>query len=198
MSFFSRLLGQTPAATTPTAVSSVTPPPKPAAPASSLAPAFDVAKAPQQAQMKQAARESEFLGENFKACLMQVGVANTRGAPTFYGYGTHKPMEAWLTKVPADGKLSMNLIATPSTHAGSTEEECQKNFDTFAKTNVYNLEVVYPDGTRELKKFDVKGNSPPEFGSSKPSPTKQTASVSPEIVIDLAVWAGKGDIRIRG
>lgn len=128
-----------------------------------------------------------------------VVVANNATLHTLtYCYGTHKPMEAWLTKVPADGKLSMNLIATPSTHAGSNEEECQKNFDTFAKTNVYNLEVVYPDGTRELKKFDVKGNSPPEFGSSKPSPTKQTASASPEIVIDLNVWAGKGDIRIRG
>jgi hypothetical protein len=113
-------------------------------------------------------------------------------------YGTHKPMEAWLTKVPADGKLSMHLIATPSTHAGSDETECQQNFDSFAKTNVYNLEIVFPDGTRELKRFDVQGQSPPEVGSSKPSPTKQTASASPEIVIDLNVWAGKGDIRIRG
>ncbi len=44
----------------------------------------------------------------------------------------------------------------------------------------------------------VLDKSPSEFGSSNPSPTKQTASASPEIVIDLNVWADKGDIRIRG
>jgi hypothetical protein len=128
-----------------------------------------------------------------------VVVANNATLHTLtYCYGTHKPMEAWLTKVPADGKLTMHLIATPSTHVGSTAAEQKKNYDTFSKTNVYNLEIIYPDGTRELKKFDVEGNSPPKYDSRNPSPKAHTASASPEFTIDLHKWAGKGDIRIRG
>jgi hypothetical protein len=114
-----------------------------------------------------------------------------------YCYGTHKPMEAWLTKVPEDGKLKMNMIITPSTHAGSSAEEKRKNFDLFGSTNHYNLEVIYPDGTRDRVKFDVKGNSPPVHGAKNPADRPETASVSPDFTIDLKKWAGK-DVRIRG
>ncbi len=128
-----------------------------------------------------------------------VVVANNATLHTLtYCYGTHKPMEAWLTKVPEDGKLTMNLIATPSTHAGSNAADMKKNYDLFCKTNVYNLELIYPDGTREVKKFDVAGNSPPKFDSRNPAPKGHTASASPEFTIDLHKWAGKGAIRIRG
>jgi hypothetical protein len=113
-------------------------------------------------------------------------------------YGTDKPMEAWLTKVPDNGKLSINVIITPSTHAGSSAADKKKNFDLFSKTNNYNVEVVYPDGTTTRLKFDVEGNSPPVFGNSKPASKGITASASPDIEIDLNKWAGKGDIRIRG
>lgn len=115
-----------------------------------------------------------------------------------YCYGTHKPMEAWLTKVPESGKLSVNLIITPSTHAGSTPSEQQKNFENFARTNNYNVEVVYPDGSTTRLKFDVEGNSPPTFNASNPAKKPVTASASPDIEIDLNKWAGKGDVRIRG
>ncbi len=115
-----------------------------------------------------------------------------------YCYGTHKPMEAWVTNPPQDGKLSINLVATPSIHVGSNQAEMQKNFDNYAKTNVYNLEVIYPDGTRELKKFDAAGNSPPVHNNSNPAAKGHAATISPELVIDLNKWAGKGDIRIRG
>jgi hypothetical protein len=114
-----------------------------------------------------------------------------------YCYGTRKSMEAWLTKTPADGKLKMNLFITPSTHAGSNAEDKRKNYENFCKTNVYNLEVIYPDGTRTQLKFDVKGNSPPVHDSRNPAETGETATVSPEFEIDLQKWAGK-DVRIRG
>lgn len=115
-----------------------------------------------------------------------------------YCYGTHKPMEAWLTKVPENGKLSVNVIITPSTHAGSNAAEMQKNFENFSKTNNYNVEVVYPDGTTTRLKFDVEGNSPPVYGNANPSKKGITATPSPDIEIDLNKWAGKGDIKIRG
>ena len=115
-----------------------------------------------------------------------------------YCYGTHKPMEAWLTKVPESGKLNVNVIVTPSTHAGSNAAEMKKNFDNFSKTNNYNVEVVYPDGTTTRLKFDVEGNSPPKYGNSNPALKAVTATPSPDIEIDLAKWAGKGDIRVRG
>jgi hypothetical protein len=114
-----------------------------------------------------------------------------------YCYGTHKPMEAWLTKVPEDGKLKMNMFITPSTHAGSTPEEKAKNFDLFGRTNNYNVEIIYPDGTREQHKFDVKGNSPPVHNAKNPADRPETASASPEFTIDVNKWAGK-DVRIRG
>ncbi|MDP2345947.1 MAG: hypothetical protein Q8O67_33715 [Deltaproteobacteria bacterium] len=115
-----------------------------------------------------------------------------------YCYGTHKPMEAWLTKVPESGKLSVNVIVTPSTHAGSDAASMKKNFDNFCKTNNYNVEVLYPDGTVTRLKFDVEGNSPPKYGNSSPAPKGVTATPSPDIEIDVAKWAGKGDIRVRG
>jgi hypothetical protein len=114
-----------------------------------------------------------------------------------YCYGTHKAMEAWVTGVPEDGKLKMNMILTPSTHAGSTPEDKKKNYEAFSKTNVYNLELIFPDGTRTKMKFDVKGNHPPVHGTGKPAETGETATASPEFEIDLKKWAGK-DVRIRG
>ena len=115
-----------------------------------------------------------------------------------YCYGTHKSMEAWLTDTPKDGMLKLNLIASPSTHAGYSQSEKQANFEKFAKTNVYNVEIQYPDGTREFKKFDVAGNSPPQYNDRNPAPSGAYASASPELTIDLNKWAGKGDVRIRG
>jgi len=138
------------------------------------------------------------MGRSRDAGNAVVASANATLHTLTYCYGTHKPMEAWITNAPADGKLKMTLIATPSIHVGSTDAERQKNFDNWSKTNVYNLEIVYPDGTRELKKFDVMGNSPPVHNNSNPAAKGQPASKSPEFVIDLNKWAGKGDIRIRG
>ncbi len=146
---------------------------------------------------------------SFKSVLREMGRSRDAGNAMIvadnatlhtltYCYGTHKPMEAWLTKVPADGKLKVNLIATPSIHVGANDAECLKNFTAWSKSNNYNVEVVYPDGSREVKKFDVEGNSPPKYGNNNPAPTGHGASASPTIEIDLNKWAGKGDIRIRG
>ena len=110
-----------------------------------------------------------------------------------YCWGTHKAMEAWLSQVPKNGQLVVNLICTPSTHAGSTDAQKAENFEKFAKTNVYNLEVLFPDGTSQKMKFDTDGNSPPKGPSSR----SQYATPSPNVVIDLQKWAGQ-DIRIRG
>jgi hypothetical protein len=115
-----------------------------------------------------------------------------------YCYGTHKSMEAWLTNTPKDGQLKLNLIASPSTHAGSDAAEKTKNFEKFSRTNVYILEIEYPDRTRERVRFDVEGNSPPKYGNNNPAPRASYASPSPDITIDLNKWAGKGDIKIRG
>lgn len=138
------------------------------------------------------------LGRNLDAGNAIAVARNAHMHTLTYCYGTHKPMEAWLTKVPADGKVQIGVVITPSAHVGGTEAEVMKNFNAWSKSNVYNFEIIYPDGSRELKKFDVAGNDPPKYGNSNPSPRGHPATLSPMVEIDLARWAGKGDIRLRG
>jgi hypothetical protein len=114
-----------------------------------------------------------------------------------YGYGSHKAMEAWVTSPPKDGgKMVLNVAIGPSCHAGTTPGEKAKNYELFGKTNVYNVEVQYPDGTVERLKFDVNAN--PVKPGDKPSYERPVyATLSPDVVIDAAKWAGKNVI-IRG
>jgi len=113
-----------------------------------------------------------------------------------FGYGSHKSMEAWLTSPPKDNKVVLNMAISPSCHAGNTPEEKSKNYALFGKTNVYNVEVVYADGTTERMKFDVRGNDV-KPGDKPNYEAPVYATLSPDVVIDLDKAKGK-DVKIRG
>lgn len=149
MSLLNRLFGgntQTPA-TQATATAT-----KPPAPASPLAPAFEVGKAPQQAQIKQAVRQSQFLGQNFKACLMEVGVANVKGSPTFYGYGTGKPMTMNLRQALPNDRLDLVVSLNVSGHDLKDRADKDQALASRAKDNKYVVQVTHADGRIETMK----------------------------------------------
>jgi hypothetical protein len=146
MSLLNRLFGTaTPAPTTATPTQA----PKPTTPASPLSPAFEPARAPQQSQIKQAMRESQFLGENFKACLMEVGVANVKASPTFYGYGTHKPMTMNLRQALPEGRLDLVVCLNVSGHDLKDRADKQQALASRAKDNRYVIQVTHADGQIE-------------------------------------------------
>ncbi len=106
-----------------------------------------------------------------------------------YGYGTHRPMDAFLTDLPKDKKVTFNVICSPSSHAGGTDTEMEKNFEEFARTNEYVAEIYHEaaDGSRTLldsKTFKVK--NPPEY-----------ASMSPDMTVDLSKLKG-GKLIVEG
>jgi len=150
MSLLHRLFGSaTPTTATPTTATQATQTmPKPTTP-SPLAPAFDPTRAPQQAQIKQAMRESRFLGENFKACLMEVGAANVKGSPTFYGYGTHKPMTMNLRQALPEGRLDLVVCLNVSGHDLKDRADSQQALASRAKDNRYVIQVTHADGKTE-------------------------------------------------
>lgn len=112
-----------------------------------------------------------------------------------YTYGTHKPMEAWVLEQPANGKLIVNVAASPSSHVGNSDAERKKNYELYGCTNVYNVEVRFPDRT-ETFRFDVRGaEKKPGESAQYSSPTP--ATLSPDIEIDVAKYAGQTVI-IRG
>lgn len=148
MSLLNRLFGNTPTTTT-TAATQTTQIPKPVTPASPLAPAFDPAKAPQQGQVKSAKRESQYLGENFKACLMEVGVANVKASPTFHGYGTHKPMTMNLRQALPGDRLDLVVCLNVSGHDLKDRADKQQALADRAKDNRYVIQVTHADGSIE-------------------------------------------------
>jgi hypothetical protein len=124
-----------------------------------------------------------------------------------FSYGTHQPMAGALSDLPADKKVTFNLICTPSSHYGSDETaEEQKNptpkpgskranFESNARTNEYWAKVLYlPPGqtnvyqAQELAsvKFKVKEPNVPEY-----------ASMSPDMTVDLSQLKG-GKLIIEG
>lgn len=112
-----------------------------------------------------------------------------------YSYGSHKPMEAWVSERPPNGKLVLNMLISPSIHAGSDRESKRKNYEKFGKENIYNMEVVYPDGTTDRVRFDVNGNEDPKRGYE--NSTFRAATLGPDLEIDVDKWKGQ-DIKIRG
>lgn len=112
-----------------------------------------------------------------------------------YTYGSHKPMEAWVNERPPNGKLVLNMLISPSIHAGSDRESKLENYKKFGKENVYNMEVLYPDGTSERVKFDVNGDKDPARGYE--SDTFRAATLGPDLEIDVDKWKGQ-DVKIRG
>lgn len=147
MSLLNRLFGSTPPTTT--TATTTTQAPKPTTPSSPLSPAFDPAKAPQQGQVKAAMRQSQFLGENFKACLMEVGVANAKASPTFYGYGTHKPMTMNLRQALPEGRLDLVVCLNVSGHDLKDRADKQQALASRAKDNRYVIQVTHADGKIE-------------------------------------------------
>ncbi len=111
-----------------------------------------------------------------------------------YPYHSNKPMEAWLDRVPTGGQLRMNLVITPSWHFGTTEAQMDANGKKFARTNVYEVEVQFPDGRRQRLKFDVNGRA--TTAKSCTSDQEVFATASPVIAIDLKSYRGQ-DIIIR-
>ncbi len=113
-----------------------------------------------------------------------------------FSYGSGKPMEAWVTSPPKGKDLVVNVAIAPSCHAGNTPGEKAKNYELFGKTNVYNVEVAYPDGTVQRMKFDVRAND--VNPGDKPNYEHPVyATLSPDIAIDLEKAKGKS-VTIRG
>jgi hypothetical protein len=105
-----------------------------------------------------------------------------------FAYTTHKAQEAWLGNPPADGKLVLNVVCTPSWHVGNTDAEKQKNGEEYSKTNVYVVEIVHRDAAGRMNRIsqvEFKVQNPPEY-----------ASMSPRLEVDLNKY--KGDIIVRG
>ncbi len=107
-----------------------------------------------------------------------------------FGYGTHKAREAYLTDVPADGKVSFTVICSPSGHVGNAADGAsyRRNLDNFARTNRYVAEIWHraPDGSmRRLQSNRFGVNNPPEY-----------ATASPELTVDVSQL--KGALVMRG
>lgn len=127
-------------------------------PTSPLAPAFVRGEAPQQAQIASKIQSSEYLGQNFKACLMEVAFANVRGGPTFYGYGTHKPMTASLQLPIAGDRLDLVVCLNVSGHDLKERADKQEALAARAKDNRYVIQVTHPDGhVEKMTGIEAKG-----------------------------------------
>ena len=110
-------------------------------------------------------------------------------------YGTHEPMQAWLQEPPADGKLKIKMAISPSSHAGGDRATKTENYKKFARENVYNLRVVYPDGKTKTVQFNVDGEDPK---TPRKDPNKEVFStISPEVEIDLKGYEGQ-QIKVEG
>lgn len=99
-----------------------------------------------------------------------------------FGYGVHRGREAFLTDVPTDGKVTFNVINTPSGHDG------EARFNDYARTNRYVAEIWHqpPQGApRRIERLDYGVTKGPEY-----------ATMSPEVTLDLNQLKGK--IIIRG
>ena len=100
-----------------------------------------------------------------------------------YGYETGKPQEAWVTNVPANHKVTFNVVTTPSAHNGAAA------FENYARTNQYVVEVsCQSTPTSPLQRvgtFTFGVTNPPEY-----------STVSPSIDLDLSQL--KGDIIFDG
>jgi hypothetical protein len=128
-----------------------------------------------------------------------------------YSYHASKPREAWIVDRPADGKLKLQVVVTPSWHVNGWdapqpknppkddapkaewdaydaawdkfEKSCEKNATKFALENAYRVTVTYADGSVDSHSFKVNGKEP------------EWATASPMIDVDLNK---KGPIVIRG
>jgi hypothetical protein len=121
---------------------------------SALRPAFDRKTAAFGAQVKAAQQESASLAQDFKACLMEVGLANAKGAPTFHGYGTGKPMTLTLRKPLPDDRLDLTVCLNVSGHDFKDANDkpfpdAKDRILARAKDNKYVIQVTRPDGTVE-------------------------------------------------
>jgi hypothetical protein len=121
---------------------------------SPLRPAFAPDEVKQKAQVAKAERESRFLGDNFKASLMEVGVANVKAEPRFYGYGTHKPMTMALRTALPDDRLDLRVCLNVSGHDfkdadGKPLPDAKQRLEARAKDNRYVVQVTHADGRVE-------------------------------------------------
>ncbi|MDP2344298.1 MAG: hypothetical protein Q8O67_25285 [Deltaproteobacteria bacterium] len=156
-------IGRSNNSTTTTGAGAVTQPKPSATSSSPLAPAFERGKAKFQDQIETAMDESKDLAAGFKACLMEVGVANAKGSPMFYGYGTHKPMTMSLNKALPDNRLDLTVCLNVSGHDfkgadGKPVPGGQAMLDARAKDNKYVIQVTRPDGKVEtMRGIEAKG-----------------------------------------
>ena len=94
---------------------------------------------------------------------MEVGVANAKGSPKFYGYGTHKPMTMSLTKPLPEGRLDLTVCLNVSGHDfkgtdGLLIPGAEALLQARAKNNKYIIQVTHPDGRVEtMKGIEAKG-----------------------------------------
>jgi hypothetical protein len=169
MNWFSRLTGSgtptatTPATTTPAAATIAPTPSKDSPQRSPLQPAFDRTKATYGAQIKSAMQESASLARHYKACLMEVGLANVKGTVTFHGYGTGKPMTLALKKALPDDRLDLTLCLNVSGHDFKDSNDkplpdAAQRLAARATDNRYVIQVTRPSGAIErMTGIEAKG-----------------------------------------
>lgn len=167
MNWFNRLVGGgSKPATTSSAqeTQTVKPQGSPTSPENSpLKPAFERSQAKFKGQIESAMEESRDLAAGFKACLMEVGCANVKGAPTFYGYGTHKPMTMTINKAVPEGRLDLTVCMNVSGHDFKDANKnllpgAQQMMEARAKDNKYVIQVTHPDGTiQKMTGIEAKG-----------------------------------------
>ncbi len=155
-----------PAATTTAAAEAavIQPQGSPTSPENSpLKPAFSREQAKFKGQVQSAMQDSKDLAAGFKACLMEVGVANVKAAPTFYGYGTHKPMTMNINKAVPEGRLDLTVCMNVSGHDFKDAEKkllpgAEQMMAARAKDNKYVIQVTHPDGTvQKMTGIEAKG-----------------------------------------
>ncbi len=108
-------------------------------------------------------QESASLASDFKACLMEVGLANVKGTVTFHGYGTHKPMTLSLKKALPDDRLDLTICLNVSGHDFKDSKDtplpdAKQRIEARAKDNRYVIQVTRPNGTVErMTGIEAKG-----------------------------------------
>jgi hypothetical protein len=80
---------------------------------------------------------------------MEVGVANVKASPTFYGYGTHKPMTMNLRQALPEGRLDLVVCLNVSGHDLKDRADRHQALAARAKDNRYVIQVTHADGRIE-------------------------------------------------
>ncbi len=69
-------------------------------------------------------------------------------------------MDAWLTSLPPQGLLELELVIAPSwPERGSGGVSAEEQFRKWATSNIYVTRIVLPDGDEVTTRYDVAGHA---------------------------------------